>query len=131
MKRDFHIIFSCLFMINKTKMLFFYLLLMTAGQKVDADATTSVTATTVYRTVTLNRAVLTIPSIFTQNFAQFYDTQEQAPSGSIGIGAILGHVGDIRVYDRTTVSGGAQAQFQLGKPLGCLGALGVVAMMLI
>lgn len=67
---------------------------------------TTLPFTTVYRTITQNGVLLTVPLIFTQDFRTIDANTKAVPIGSIGMGAYIGEVGQIRTYETSTVNNG-------------------------
>lgn len=90
--------------------------------------TTSVSATTVWITVTTNGGLATVKSLYKQSFMKTYGEADvlAPPSGAVGLGSITGSVGEVRSYDRTTVSN-SNAAVGIFKPAnayaGLLGTL--------
>lgn len=84
-----------------------FLMLLTIWAVVVVAAKTSATTTTlVWVTVTKAGVLTTMQTPFKQEFMSTYTTAETSDvkSGQIGLGSLSGHVGDIRTYERTTIS---------------------------
>lgn len=70
-----------------------------------AASSSLATPTLVWATGTDSNGVLqTTQSEYTQTFTLFFDDVVTPESGAIGLGSISGQVGEIRTYDRQTIS---------------------------
>lgn len=104
--KHFHINFSIpiiiLHFINESDFLFLLLLLV---MLVLGDDANKATTTMVWATGTDSAGVLrTTQSPYFQKFTKQYSTTYSPSSGSVGMGSLSGKVGEIRLYERTTIS---------------------------
>lgn len=84
-----------------------FLTLLTICTAMVVAATTSATTTTlVWVTVTQSGKLATIQTAFKQEFKSTYTSAETSDvkSGEVGLGTLSGNIGEVRSYERTTIS---------------------------
>ncbi|CUM65536.1 uncharacterized protein PRCAT00003182001 [Priceomyces carsonii] len=86
---------------------------------------TSVSATSVWITITTDGNPVTVKSIYKQTFMKTYSAAETSDvkSGNVGLGTIDGSVGKVRSYDQVTILSSAEACGHNNAYAGLIGSL--------
>lgn len=83
-----------------------FLALVTIWAMVVAAKTSATTTTLVWITTTVSGKLATIETAYKQEFKSTYTSAEttDVKSGEVGLGTLSGNVGEVRSYERTTIS---------------------------